>query len=83
MGDPTTAFTAQDVAIRPAAAGSGQLPPPALHAWRFTSQGEMRDALTLAGEVIGEWDALLHDLGLLPQVVGPAPRAGQSPPTDR
>jgi hypothetical protein len=65
-GDHTTAFTAQDVAVRPAAAGSAQPPRPALHAWRFTSKGETRDALTLAGEVIGEWDILLRDLRLLP-----------------
>jgi hypothetical protein len=64
-GDHATAFTAQDVTVRPAAAGSGQPPRPALHAWHFTSQRETRDALTLAGEVINEWNSVLHDLGLI------------------
>jgi hypothetical protein len=64
--DPTTAFSAQDVTVRPGAAGTGEPAQHALHAWRFTSQGETRDALTLAGDVVGEWDTLLHDLRLLP-----------------
>lgn len=65
-GDHSTAFTGQDVAVRPATAGTGQPPRPALHAWRFTSRGETGDALTLAGEVVGEWDTLRYNLRLLP-----------------
>lgn len=66
-GDHSTAFTAQDVTVRPAAAGTGLPPQPALHAWRFASQGKTRDAVALAGEIVRAWDTLLHDLRLLPQ----------------
>ena len=65
-GDHSTAFTGQDVTVRPGTAGTGQPPQPALHAWRFTSQGVTGDALKLAGEVVGAWDTLLYNLRLLP-----------------
>ena len=64
-GDLSTAFIGQDVTVRPAAAGSGQPPRPALHAWRIESRGSQYDALTVAGEVIRTWDILLREAGLL------------------
>lgn len=67
-GDAATAITSQDVTVRPATVrararvGSepAQAPPPepprpALHAWRVTSDGQEYDALTLAADVVHEW----------------------------
>jgi hypothetical protein len=64
-GDPATAVTSQDVTVRPAPAGSRTPPQPALHAWRITSHGWQYDALTLAADVVREWEQWLQAKGLL------------------
>jgi hypothetical protein len=64
-GDAATAVTRQDVAVRPATIGSPDPPQPALHAWRVSSGGQEYDALTLAGDVVREWNQWLQAAGLL------------------
>lgn len=77
-GDTATAVTSQDVTVRPAtvpvkaSVGSApaQAPPPeparpARHAWRITSHGQQYDAVTLAGDVVREWQQWLHQQGLM------------------
>jgi hypothetical protein len=65
-GDPSTAFTSQSVTVRPAAAGTGEPPRPALHYWGVGSGGQQYDAATLAGEVVRTWKQWLRREGLLP-----------------
>jgi hypothetical protein len=65
-GDPSTAFTSQSVTVRPATAGTGEPPRPALHYWGVDSGGQQYDALTLAGEVVRSWEQWLRREGLLP-----------------
>jgi len=67
-GDLSTAITSQSVAVRPAAAGSGQPPRPALYSWTVESGGKTYDVVALAGEIIQAWDDLLKGEGLLPSV---------------
>ena len=67
-GDPLTAFTGQDVTVRGAAAVPGQpgIGLSALHGWRVESGGRPPyDAVTLAGDVVQEWDNWLKAEGLI------------------
>jgi hypothetical protein len=63
--DVSTAFASQSVSVRPAAAGSGQPPRPAVHSWTIESRGSQYDALTVADDVIAAWDTLLREAGIL------------------
>jgi hypothetical protein len=65
-GDASTAFTSQSVWVRPAAAGSGLPPDPALHAWRVSSGRQRYEALALADEVVRAWQQWLQRERLLP-----------------
>ena len=71
-GDASTAFASQSVVVRPAAAGSGQPPRPALHSWTVQSKGKTHDAVTLAGEVVRAWEDALRAEGLQPGSQGDA-----------
>jgi hypothetical protein len=65
-GDVSTAFTSQSVSVRPAAAGSGEPPRPALHKWSVSSYGKDYEALALAADVVRAWQQWLQQERLLP-----------------
>jgi hypothetical protein len=65
-GDVTTAITGQSVTVRPAAAGSGNDPDPAIHSWRIESGGNSYDAQDAADKVVAAWQTWLRQKGLIP-----------------
>lgn len=58
-------IASEHVIVRPAAAGSGAPAQPPLHSWTLFADEQELDALTMAHDVVDEWETWLFGRGLV------------------
>jgi hypothetical protein len=58
----------EQVIVRPAAVGSDALAWPPLHSWMLFADEQELDALTVARDVVDEWEAWLFGRGFVPPI---------------